>query len=66
MEATGLGRSSIYKFIALGTFPKPVQLGDRAVGWVDHEVDDWIAERVADRDKAASQAERLDGVSNGN
>lgn len=56
MEATGLGRSSIYKFIAQGTFPKPVQLGDRAVGWVDQEVEDWITDRVADRDKAVIQA----------
>lgn len=52
MDYTGLGRSSIYKFITAGTFPKPVSLGDRAVGWVDHEVEDWIAERVAERDKA--------------
>lgn len=51
MEATGLGRSSIYNFIAQGTFPKPVPLGDRAVGWVDLEIEEWIAERVADRDR---------------
>ena len=55
MEATGLGRSSIYKFIAQGTFPKPVSLGDRAVGWVDHEIEEWIAERVADRDRNLNQ-----------
>lgn len=56
MEATGLGRSSIYKFIAQGTFPKPVPLGDRAVGWVDHEIEEWIADRVADRDRSQSPA----------
>ena len=56
MEATGLGRSSIYKFIAQGTFPKPVSLGGRNVGWVDHEIEEWIAERVADRDRILNQA----------
>lgn len=51
MDSTGLGRSSIYKFIAAGTFPKPVSLGDRAVGWVDYEIEEWIVQRVAERDK---------------
>ncbi|MDO8330302.1 MAG: AlpA family transcriptional regulator [Fluviicoccus sp.] len=49
MEATGLGRSSIYKFIAQGTFPKPVPLGERAVGWVDQEIEEWISSRIAER-----------------
>lgn len=50
IASTGLGRSSIYKFIAAGTFPKPVPLGGRAVGWVQHEVNEWILARIADRD----------------
>ena len=51
MLHTGLGRSSIFKFIAAGTFPKPVPLGDRAVGWVKSEIEDWIMNKIADRDK---------------
>ncbi|PTQ88567.1 AlpA family transcriptional regulator [Agitococcus lubricus] len=51
MFHTGLGRSSIYKFIAAGTFPKPVPLGDRAVGWVKSEIEDWIMDKIEDRDK---------------
>ncbi len=51
MHHTGIGRSSIYKFIAAGTFPKPVPLGDRAVGWVKSEIEDWIMDKIADRDK---------------
>ncbi|MDP2228244.1 MAG: AlpA family transcriptional regulator [Moraxellaceae bacterium] len=50
MACTGLGRSSVYKFITEGRFPKPVALGDRAVGWVEEEVQDWIRARVAARD----------------
>ncbi len=42
---TGLGRSSIYKGIKAGTFPSPVALGPRAVGWVASSVNDWIASR---------------------
>ena len=50
VEKTGLGESTIYEKIAAGTFPKPVPLGPKAVGWVEEEVDNWIAARVAERD----------------
>jgi len=43
---TGLARSTIYQYIKAGTFPKPVPLGARAVGWIESEVSDWIAERI--------------------
>jgi len=46
---TGLSRSTIYLRIADGTFPKPVNLGGRAVGWVESEVDDWVRKRIAAR-----------------
>jgi prophage regulatory protein len=47
----GLERSAIYERMANGTFPKPVQLGgQRAVGWIESEVDAWIAGRIAERD----------------
>ncbi|EML3184785.1 AlpA family phage regulatory protein, partial [Pseudomonas aeruginosa] len=41
---------TIYKYIGEGTFPKPVSLGDRCVGWVDSEVHDWILARIEERD----------------
>lgn len=50
MKMTGLGRSTVYKFIAENTFPKPVSLGDRCVGWVEGEVVSWIESKVAARD----------------
>jgi hypothetical protein len=31
---TGLSRSTIYLRVSQGTFPKPVSLGGRAVGWL--------------------------------
>ncbi|MBE0625526.1 MAG: AlpA family transcriptional regulator, partial [Burkholderiales bacterium] len=43
---TGLARSTIYQYITDGVFPKPVPLGPRAVGWLEAEVSEWIAERV--------------------
>lgn len=47
---TGLARSTVYKYVADGSFPKPVSLGDRAVGWVESEVQEWILARIAQRD----------------
>jgi prophage regulatory protein len=44
---TGWSRSSIYSLMAQGKFPAPVSLGSRAVGWVESEIDQWIASRIA-------------------
>lgn len=46
LKDTGLARSTIYKYVALGLFPKPVALGVRAVGWLESEVQDWIRSRL--------------------
>lgn len=43
---TGLPRSSIYLKISLDEFPKPINLGSRAVGWLSDEVDAWIDTRI--------------------
>ncbi len=58
ITATGLSRSTIYKYISDNTFPKPVSLGDRCVGWVDSEVHDWILARIEERDQAEGAATR--------
>lgn len=52
IDSTGLGRSTVYKYISEGTFPRPVSLGDRCVGWVEGEVRDWILARIKERDLA--------------
>ena len=52
INSTGLARSTIYKYIDEGTFPKSVSLGDRCVGWVEGEVQDWILARIEGRDLA--------------
>lgn len=54
MEYTGLARSTVYKFIAEGRFPKPVKLGVRMVAWVESEVQEWIQEKIEHRDHIIS------------
>ncbi|BAO29375.1 AlpA family transcriptional regulator [Sulfuritalea hydrogenivorans] len=50
---TGLSRSSIYDRLNPKassydpSFPAPVSLGEKAVGWVESEIDQWITGRIA-------------------
>ncbi|MDB6102438.1 MAG: hypothetical protein JWO52_2437 [Gammaproteobacteria bacterium] len=45
---TGLGRSLIYKLQAENRFPKRIKIGARAVGWLEDEVQKWVADRIAE------------------
>lgn len=55
MSLTGLGRSTIYKFMADETdFPKSVPLGGRAVAWVESEIEEWMESRLSMRDNQES------------
>ena len=56
--STGLARSTIYKYIGEGTFPKSVSLGDRSVGWIDSEVQEWILARIEERDVTEAATHR--------
>jgi prophage regulatory protein len=44
---TGLSRSTIYLRIKAGAFPAQVSLGPRAVGWLEDDIERWIATQVA-------------------
>lgn len=50
IKMTGLSRSSIYDLISKDTFPKQIKLTSRSSGWLESEVQQWIDERVAERD----------------
>jgi prophage regulatory protein len=54
IKATALSRSSIYAFIGKNAFPAPVPLGNRAVGWLEDEVNDWINQKASSRKKLLS------------
>ena len=45
-QRVGLGRSSIYPWMAQGKFPMPLQLGGCAVAWAKDEIQNWIASRL--------------------
>ena len=45
-KVTGLGRSMIYQLEAERRFPSRVRIGLRAVGWIEAEVQTWLAEQI--------------------
>lgn len=49
LARTGLARATVYAHISRGSFPAPIKLGPRASGWVEAEVDGWVAARIAAR-----------------
>jgi prophage regulatory protein len=45
-ERIGLSRSSIYLWMAKGLFPRAISFGTRSMGWLESDIEAWIAERV--------------------
>ena len=39
-------RSTLYQLVSQGKFPKPINLGPRAVAWLESDIDEWIASRI--------------------
>jgi len=60
LSRTGYSRTSIYRKMEEGSFPKSVKLGGplrdpslfdcRAIAWIEDEIDQWIESRICERD----------------
>jgi len=59
IQKTGLGRSSLYKFSALGKFPAAAKLGGMSVGWTAGKINQWIAQRIRERDSSPSNSNHI-------
>ncbi|MDE1483997.1 AlpA family transcriptional regulator [Xenorhabdus bovienii] len=44
---TGYSKAWIYKLISEGEFPKQIKLGSRSIAFIESEIDNWIAQRIA-------------------
>jgi len=47
IAVTRLSRSTIYRLIQAGQFPKPIKLTERASGWRYEAVDQWLNDRIS-------------------
>lgn len=54
IQVTGLGRSTIYRMVANGAFPAPLQVGLRAVAWRWADLDRWSESRRSAQSDARS------------
>ena len=50
-DMTAMGKTKIYQLITEGTFPRPADLGPKSVAWSEAEVEDWIQNKLNERDK---------------
>lgn len=48
----GLGKSMIYRKMRAGTFPRACKAGGCSTRWSEREVQDWVAEQLAQRQAA--------------
>jgi prophage regulatory protein len=50
VSRSGLSKSTVYDASRVGDFPRPVKLSPSMSAWVEAEVDQWIADRIAERE----------------
>lgn len=46
MTITGKSRSSIYEDMEIGSFPRHVVIGKRAIAWLESDIAEWMQERI--------------------
>lgn len=54
LYTTGLSRSTVYEMMARKQFPTQVSLGGKTVAWLESEIENWMAERIANRHQGAA------------
>ena len=66
LSRTGFGRTTIYRKMEDGSFPKSLKLGgppidpnvfdSSAIAWIEDEVEQWIESRIDERDSVSTDA----------
>ena len=58
IKRTGLKKTKIYELQSEGQFPMRVKITAHAVGWIEHEVQAWLAGRIAKNDPLRTHSSR--------
>jgi predicted DNA-binding transcriptional regulator AlpA len=45
VQVTSLSRSTIWRLESAGQFPRRISLSGHRVGWLENDIDQWIASR---------------------
>jgi prophage regulatory protein len=54
VKKIGLCRATIYTIISRGEFPRPIRIGERATGWLESELEAWLASRASAKKPAGT------------
>lgn len=46
LRRCGISNTTLHRLIHSDDFPRPVQLGERSVAWIESEIDAWIESRI--------------------
>lgn len=57
-ELTGLGKSTIYKEIGAGRFPRPLRVAERSVVWLESDLTAWVNAKIQQHNAADSEQQR--------
>jgi prophage regulatory protein len=57
IEQTGLSRSSIYLRMKNNKFPQSISLGDRAIAWLEEDINQWIEDRIIESKSSGANHE---------
>lgn len=50
---TGLKKSMVYDLMRKNEFPKSIKIGERAVAWIESEIDQWVRKKIPESRQAA-------------
>ena len=53
MKRVGYKRTRLYDLMKDGRFPEPVSLGARAIAWLSSDIENWMTERISERDQTS-------------
>jgi prophage regulatory protein len=59
VDRVGLSRAQIYALMEQGKFPKQIPLGANSVGWIEAEVNEWLRQRIAERDRPSRRGRKV-------
>lgn len=58
LRAKGIDFSKmhIWRLTKAGKFPRPIAVGSNRRAWIESEIDDWIKQRIAERDSSLDES----------
>lgn len=54
IQRTGLSRSTIYALMADDKFPRQIKVSKNTAAWLEHEIEDYLIARIAERGQETS------------